>query len=82
MFLAGIYANPTLGADFGKAFDAIHADLAKTYGVPLYPFFLDGVAGQPQLQLQDGMHPNADGVAVTVRGILPAIEAWLKTLPA
>ena len=78
VFLAGMYANPTLG---GKSFNAIYPELAAKYGIPLYPFFLTGVAGQRQLQLSDGLHPNAAGVDVMVRGILPAIETWLKTLP-
>jgi acyl-CoA thioesterase-1 len=45
--------------------------------VPLYPFFLDGVAAHPDLQLQDGMHPTVQGVAVMVKNMLPAITAWL-----
>ncbi len=55
-------AAPNLGADYQNAFDAIYPKLAAKYGVPLYPFFLDGVAGQPGLRLEDGMHPNAEGV--------------------
>ncbi len=81
VFLAGIYANPTLGPDFGKAFNAIYPDLAKQHAIPLYPFFLDGVVGQPAMQLSDGLHPNAAGVAVMVSKILPSIERWLKSLP-
>lgn len=61
VLLAGMRAAPNLGADYQNAFDAIFPDLAKTYGVPLYPFFLDGVAGQPGLRLEDGLHPNAKG---------------------
>lgn len=81
VFLAGMYASPTMGTEFVGAFNAIYPELAKQYGTPLYPFFLNGVVGQPNLQLQDGMHPNAAGVAKIVSGILPSIEQWLKTLP-
>lgn len=82
VFLAGMYATPTLGATYVDAFNAIYPDLAKAHDLPLYPFFLDGVLGQAKLQLEDGLHPNAAGVDTMVRGILPRIEAWLKTLNA
>jgi acyl-CoA thioesterase-1 len=52
--------------------------LAKTYDVSLYPFFLDGVAGDPKLDQHDGLHPNAQGVEVIVQNILPSVEALLK----
>jgi acyl-CoA thioesterase-1 len=78
VFLAGMRASPTLGTDYVQTFEAIYPDLAKAYDVPLYPFFLAGVAGQANLQLKDGMHPDAAGVDVIVKGILPSIEAWLK----
>jgi len=72
--LAGMRAAPNLGADYQKAFDAIYPRLAEKYGVPLYPFFLDGVAGHPDLQLEDGLHPNPKGVDVMVERILPLVE--------
>ncbi len=74
VLLAGMRAAPNLGADYQSAFDAIYPRLAEKYGVPLYPFFLDGVAGQSGLQLEDGMHPNAEGVDRMVERILPAVE--------
>lgn len=74
VLLAGMRAAPNLGADYQKAFDAIYPRLAAKYGVPLYPFFLDGVAGHPDLQIEDGMHPNPRGVDVMVERILPAVE--------
>ena len=55
-------AAPNLGGDYQAAFDAIYPRLAEKYGVPLYPFFLDGVAADPNFLLEDGMHPNAAGV--------------------
>jgi acyl-CoA thioesterase-1 len=63
-----------MGADYARAFDAIYPALAKKHGVPLYPFFLDGVALDAQLNLSDGMHPNPKGVAEIVRRILPMVE--------
>jgi acyl-CoA thioesterase-1 len=74
VLLAGMRAAPNLGAEYQKAFDAIYPRLAEKYGVPLYPFFLDGVAGHPDLQLEDGLHPNPKGVDVMVERILPAVE--------
>ncbi|MET3579187.1 acyl-CoA thioesterase-1 [Mesorhizobium robiniae] len=74
VLLAGMRAAPNLGADYQNGFDAIFPKLAAKYGVPLYPFFLDGVAGEPALQLEDGLHPNAKGVDRMVEGILPDVE--------
>jgi acyl-CoA thioesterase-1 len=70
-------AAPNLGEDYQKAFDAIYPDLAAKYSLPLYPFFLDGVVGHPDLQLKDGMHPNAKGVDRIVSGALPVVEKAL-----
>ncbi len=72
--LAGMLAAPNLGPDYQAAFDAIFPDLSTKYGIPLYPFFLDGVAGEPAYQLDDGMHPNAAGVQRMVDRVLPLIE--------
>lgn len=76
--LAGVRAAPNLGPEYDRAFDAIYPALAKAYDVPLYPFFLDGVAGDPKLNQADGLHPNAEGVEVIVQRILPAVEGLLK----
>jgi acyl-CoA thioesterase-1 len=74
VLLAGMRAAPNLGPDYQKAFDAIYPRLAAKYAVPLYPFFLDGVAGHPDLQIEDGLHPNPRGVDVMVDRILPTVE--------
>jgi acyl-CoA thioesterase-1 len=75
--LAGMFASPSLGKPYTDKFNAIYPDLAKTYDVPLYPFFLDGEA----LIQPDGLHPNAQGVAVIVERILPSVTALLDSLP-
>lgn len=77
VLLAGMGASRTLGPDYVRAFDSIYPDLAKKHGVPLYPFFLKGVAFEKGLLLSDGLHPNAKGVAVIVKNILPSVEAAL-----
>jgi acyl-CoA thioesterase I len=74
VLLVGMLAPRNLGADYARAFDGMYPALAKKQGVPLYPFFLDGVALDPKLNLSDGMHPNAMGVAEITRRILPAVE--------
>jgi acyl-CoA thioesterase-1 len=79
--IAGMKASPTLGKDYQLRFDRIYPELAAQYDAPLYPFFLDGVAGEPGLQLSDGMHPNPAGVRRIVKGILPTVETFLKATP-
>jgi acyl-CoA thioesterase-1 len=77
VLLAGMLAPPNLGADYGNRFNGLYPTLAKKHQVPLYPFFLDGVAAHPDLQLSDGMHPTVQGVGVMVKNMLPAITTWL-----
>jgi len=76
--LAGMRAAPNLGAGYDRSFDAIYPALAKEYDVALYPFFLDGVAGDPKLNQADGMHPTAEGVEAIVKRIEPSVEGLLK----
>ncbi len=77
VLLAGMLSPRNLGSEYAEAFDPIYADVAKTHQVLLYPFFLEGVALNPELNLSDGMHPNAEGVAVIVENILPKVEELL-----
>jgi acyl-CoA thioesterase-1 len=81
VLLAGMRAAPNLGADYQNAFDAIFPDLARKYDVALYPFFLDGVAGQPGMQLEDGLHPSPQGVDQMVERILPTVEKAIAAAP-
>jgi acyl-CoA thioesterase-1 len=78
--LTGMRAAPNLGPEYAQEFDRIYPDLAKKYDTAFYPFFLDGVAGHPERQLPDGMHPNREGVAIVVAGILPEVAAWLERI--
>jgi acyl-CoA thioesterase-1 len=77
VLLAGMLAPRNLGPDYAAAFDSIYPSLQKKYSVPLYPFFLEGVALHHDLTLPDGLHPNSDGVDTIVRGILPTVQSWL-----
>lgn len=79
--LAGMVAAPNLGADYAAQFNPIFPKLAARYDVPLYPFFLEGVAAERDLLLEDGMHPNAAGVDRMVENFLPLIEEVLADGP-
>jgi len=73
MLLVGMLAPPNWGAEYEKAFDRIFPELAKVHDVPLYPFFLEGVAMKPELNQADGLHPNEHGVAVLVDRLAPVV---------
>ena len=81
VLLAGMRAAPNLGPDYARAFEAVYPRLARRFGVPLYPFFLDGAAGQRSLTQADGLHPNAKGVAIIVARLTPAVTRLLRSSP-
>ncbi len=76
--LAGMLAPPNMGRAYAAEFNPIFSDLARIHNVPLYPFVLDGVIQKPALQLPDGLHPNAQGVAVIVERMLPVVSQALR----
>jgi acyl-CoA thioesterase-1 len=80
VFLCGMLAPPNYGKDYADRFDAIYPDLSKSFGVPLYPFFLDGVAADAKLNQADGIHPTSAGVDIIVKNIMPTVEAFLGTI--
>jgi acyl-CoA thioesterase I len=80
VLLCGMVAPPNYGSDYSARFNAIYPDLARSFGVPLYPFFLQGVAADAKLNQADGMHPTAEGVDVIVKNILPTVQAFLGTI--
>lgn len=77
VMLAGMLAPPNLGRDYADEFNAVFPRLADRYGVAFYPFFLDGVAAEPALNQDDGIHPTAEGVSVIVDRILPHVLDWI-----
>ncbi len=79
--LAGMLASPSLGRPYTERFNGLYPELAAAHSVPLYPFFLDGVATDRALIQADGLHPNARGVAVIVERILPDVVRLLNSLP-
>ena len=82
VLLAGMRAPPNMGKIYARAFDAIYPQLAQKHGLTLYPFFLDGVATNQALNQDDGIHPNAAGVEIIVKGILPQVEALIARIRA
>ena len=79
VLVAGMKASPNLGQDYVHAFDAMYPKLARRYRATLYPFFLDGVLGKPALIQADGIHPNAQGVAIVVGRMLPVVRSELRS---
>ena len=73
VWLAGMLAPRNYGPEYAAQFDGLYKRLADKHGVPLYPFFLDGVAQDPALNQADGIHPNPKGVDIVVERILPFI---------
>jgi acyl-CoA thioesterase I len=82
VLLAGMLAPRNLGDAYTKAFDGIYPELAQKHGIVLYPFFLDGVALNAQLNLADGLHPNRKGVAEIAKRMLPAVEQLIDRVRA
>ena len=80
VMLAGVFASRNLGPDYTAKFDRIYPEIAKKHDLVLYPFFLDGVAGERSLNLPDGLHPTAKGIDIIVARILPTVESFLARL--
>ena len=82
VLLAGMRAPRNMGTTYVEAFDAVFAELASAFGVPLYPFFLDGVATDRTLNQPDGLHPTAAGIDVIVARMLPKVEELVARVRA
>lgn len=80
IILTGMRSPVNWGPAYRIAFEEVFPDLAKKYSLAFYPFFLEGVLSEPSLLLDDGLHPNARGVARIVDGILPLVTTELQTL--
>jgi acyl-CoA thioesterase-1 len=77
VLLLGMQAPPNWGEEYKRAFDRVFPELARRYHLPLYPFFLEGVAMEPELNQADGLHPNERGVAVLVEKIAPIVAGLI-----
>ncbi|NRA63739.1 MAG: arylesterase [Pseudobacteriovorax sp.] len=67
--MLGMKAPPNYGETFPKDFQKIYTDLAAEYKVPIYPFLLEGVAGEAKLNQSDGIHPNPEGYKVIANNL-------------
>jgi len=77
VLVAGMRAAPNLDPAYVARFEAIYPELAKKHGAALYPFFMEGVAGETGMTQPDGMHPTFAGVKRVVTGITPAVKRAL-----
>jgi acyl-CoA thioesterase I len=80
LLFTGMYSLPHFGKKYVDKFDAAFPDLAAKYNVAFYPFFLEGVALDHSLNQKDGHHPNAAGVKVLVRNILPYVVKQIESI--
>jgi acyl-CoA thioesterase-1 len=80
IILAGMRAPVNWGEAYRQEFERVFPELAEKHQLPLYPFFLDGVIGNQAMLLDDGLHPNAEGVRRIVDGILPLVQQQLNEL--
>ena len=79
VILTGMQIYDNLGKEYVNDFSEIYPQLAKKHNIPLVPFFLQHVAGIPELNQNDMLHPNAKGYEIIVReNILPVVESYLK----
>ena len=78
VLLAGMRVPPNYGPDYGRAFAAVFAEVARATGVPLVPFLLEGVAGDPRLNQPDGIHPTAQGQQVIADTVWPHLKRLLR----
>jgi acyl-CoA thioesterase-1 len=68
--VAGMKLPPNYGPVYTRGFESLFPELARQHGIPLIPFLLDGVAARPELNLPDGIHPNARGYERVVENVL------------
>jgi len=82
VLLAGMRSPPNMGEPYIKDFESIYPDLAKKHHILLYPFIVEGVAAKPELNQEDGIHPNAAGVKIVVKRFLPTVEKFIARIKA
>ncbi|WP_169546250.1 arylesterase [Sneathiella aquimaris] len=78
VMLAGMKAPPNMGPEYQEEFDRIYPELAKKYKIAFYPFFLEGVASIPDLNQEDAIHPNKEGVALIVEKMTPSLVEFVS----
>jgi acyl-CoA thioesterase-1 len=81
VLLAGMRVPPNYGDEYGRAFSAVFPDVARATAVPLAPFLLEGVAGEPRLNQPDGIHPTAEGHRLIADRLWPYLKPLLRKGP-
>lgn len=82
VLLLGMQIPPNYGPEYAGGFAAMYPRVASELGVPLVPFLLEGVGGDPDLNLPDGIHPNAEGQERVADNVVPYLEQVLAAAPA
>ncbi len=80
VMLAGMKTLTNMGPDYTSAFEKVYPTVAERCGIPLIPFFLEGVGGVPKLNQEDKIHPTEQGYTRIVDHIAPTVLSWLKSL--
>lgn len=80
VILAGMQTVQNLGEEYANTFRAIYPAVAEEYQIPLIPFFLEGVAGDPKLNQPDFIHPTAEGYTIVVETVYPYVVEALEQL--
>lgn len=78
--VAGMAAPPNLGARYTQEFRELFVDLARANRAALIPFLLEGVAGRPELNQTDGIHPNAEGERIVADNVWKVLEPVLRSV--
>ncbi len=78
VYLTGLKVPPNYGKDYSRSFAEMFPELAKTHGIPLMEFLLEGVAGEPEMNLVDGIHPNEKGHALIAANLYQFLRDELK----
>jgi acyl-CoA thioesterase I len=78
VMLVGMKATPSLGEDYVNTYNALFGEIATREKLILYPFMLEGVAGERTLLQADGLHPNANGIETIAHNMLPSVKLFIK----
>jgi len=77
IIIAGMMVPPNMGEEYSSEFVKVYPDLARKNGVLLIPFLLDEVAGNPDLNLADGIHPNIEGHQIVAGNVWRVLKPLL-----
>ena len=78
VILTGMEAPPNFGPAYTSEFREVYRQVAREHDVTFVPFYLEGVAGIPDLNISDGIHPNAEGSRIVEKTVWTALEPLLK----